>query len=89
MLGTLVIKMSQTWALPSRELRSEGTTGIDGQGCEGVGEAQESFCGVAMVGKNFQRRGHSLELTLGRVLGGAEVVRGFQPVQRQGGLEVH
>lgn len=47
MLGTVVMIMSQTWALlPSRDLRLEGTTGIDGQECEGVGRHRNLFRGL-------------------------------------------
>lgn len=47
MLGTVVIKMSQTWALSSRELGSGGMAGIDGQGCEGLGRHGNLFLGLA------------------------------------------
>lgn len=57
-----------------KSVKGWGGTGIFLGGCHGR--------------KEFPEEG-PLELALGRALGGAEVVRGFQPVQRQGGLEVH
>lgn len=67
-----MIKMSQTWALPSRDLGSEGTTGIDGQGCEGVRRHRNVFLGGGgwHGSKEFPEE-EPLELALGRALGGS------------------
>lgn len=71
---TVLIKMNQTWALPSRKPGLEGRTDIDGKRREGLGRHRNLWGGVGggvdMVRKKFPEKG-SLALVLGRALGGS------------------